>query len=214
MVRGKAGPKPGPAKEPKEKKPRKVKVPSAEVSTVAGSNVIDRDMQALARHHRDKYITLKEAQNKSNRAMQAFGKVVKGDGLAMKQIKLMVELMTPEGEAAFKASVVADLMAAQWQGAEVGSQLSLFQAPDRTPSVDIAFDEGVADAMDGKTQNPKYAPTVPQYQRYLDGYAEEQERMVKKGIGSDVKPNPSRADVLAASRTNATDDGFEGDTKH
>jgi hypothetical protein len=193
-----------PKKPPKAKKPRKVKGAAADPSkpapVVAGSNSIDRDMQNLARHHRDKYITAKSALSKAQRGMQALGKLVKADGLTMRQIKLMVELMTPEGEAAFRANVAADLVAAQWQGAEIGAQLQLFLEPDRTPSVDMAYEEGVQDAMDGKTAIPKYAPSVPQHQRYMDGFHAETERRVKAGIKSDVKPNPSRAEVLAAAR--------------
>jgi len=164
-----------PAKAPKAVKPAK---------PVKGAPVgpADRDQQALARHHRDKYIGLREALNKASRAMQAFGKVVKGDGLTMRQIKLMVELQTPEGEAAFRATVAADLQAAQWQGAAVGAQLSLFLEPDRTDSGDVAYEAGVQDSMDGKTASPKYAPDLPQHARYMEGYHAETERRIKSGI--------------------------------
>ncbi len=182
-------------KVPGAKRGRKPKADAASPpTTVAGSNASDPKQRELARHHRDKYIVLKEAQNKANRALQGFGKIVKVDGLKLSQIKLMVALQTPEGEAAFRASVVDDLMAAQWQGAAIGSQLQLFQEPDRTPSGDIAYDEGIQDSMDSKVANPKYDPSVPQYQRYFDGYNAETERRVKEGIkplavvGDDVTP--------------------------
>lgn len=193
-----------PAKAAKDKKPRKPKAPKPDPKSaapqVAGSNSIDRDQQNLARHHRDKYIVAKAALSKAQRGMQALGKLVKADGLTMRQIKLMVELQTPEGEAAFRANVAADLLAAQWQGAQIGSQLQLFLEPDRTPSEDMAYEEGVQDAMDGKTATPKYAPSVPQHQRYMAGYHDETARRVKDGIKDDVKPNPTRAETLAAAR--------------
>lgn len=189
-------------KEPKEKKPKAVKA----ASVAAGSNSIDRDQQNLARHHRDKYVTAKAALSKAQRGMQALGKLVKADGLTMRQIKLMVELMTPEGEAAFKANVAADLLAAQWQGAEVGSQLQLFLEPDRTPAVDQAYELGVQDSMDGKSAKSPFDPSLPQTQKYLEGYHAETERRVKEGIKSDVKPNPTRAEVLASARERQASD--------
>lgn len=202
----KAAKKAATPKKPKaDKKPRKVRAakadPSKPAPSVAGSNSIDRDMQNLARHHRDKYITAKSALSKAQRGMQALGKLVKADGLTMRQIKLMVDLMTPEGEAAFRANVAADLVAAQWQGAEIGAQLSLFlDDKDRTPATDMAYEEGVQDSMDGKTAKPGYDPSVPQYQRYLAGFNDETARRIKEGIKPDVTPNPSRADTLAAAR--------------
>lgn len=222
MVRGKAGPRPGPVKKkddkPKaEKKPRKVKAAKPDgkpAAVVAGSNSIDRDQQNLARHHRDKYITAKAALSKAQRGMQALGKLVKADGLTMRQIKLMVELMTPEGEAAFRANVAGDLLAAQWQGAEIGSQLQLFLEPDRTPGVDQAYEEGVQDSMDGKTAKPGYDPSVPQHARYMEGFHAETQRRLKDGIKPDVKPNPTRAETLAAARQkNAETDSPPADVK-
>lgn len=190
------------AKPKAPKKPRGAKAAPQASGSVAGDNVVKMDpkMRELARHHRDKYIVAKAALSKAQRGMQALGKTIKADGLSVKQIKVMVDLMTPEGEAAFRASIMSDLQAAQWQGSKIGTQLSLFSEPDRTPSADIAYDEGQQDSMDGKTANPKYAPSVPQHAAYMRGYHEETERRVKDGIKSDVKPNPTRAETLAAAR--------------
>lgn len=195
------------AKAAKPKKPRGTKAAPQASGSIGGDNVVKMDpkMRELARHHRDKYIVAKAALSKAQRGMQALGKTIKADGLSVKQIKVMVDLMTPEGEAAFRASIVSDLQAAQWQGSSVGTQLSLFMEPDRTPSVDVAFDEGQQDSMDGKTANPKYAPSVPQHASYMKGYHEDQERKIKEGIGSDVKPNPTRAETLAAARAKNAD---------
>lgn len=199
----KAAKKAAPKKPKADKKPRKVRAakpdPSKPAPTVAGSNSIDRDMQNLARHHRDKYITAKAALSKAQRGMQALGKEIKGDGLSVRQIKLMVELSTPEGEAAWRATIANDLLAAQYQGAAIGSQLSLFMEPDRTPSGDIAFDEGIQDSMDGKTANPKYSLSVPQHKRYMEGYHQETERRLKAGIKK-IEPEKPRSETLAAAR--------------
>ena len=189
------------------KKPKKAKEtkaePAEQKAAVSRANApkADPKMRELARHHADKYRRLKEAQNKANRAMQALGKEVKGDGLTMRQIKLMVELSTPEGEAAWRMTIANDLIAAQYQGAAIGQQLVLFLEPDRTPSVDIAYDEGVQDSIDGKTANPGYDPSVPQHASYMKGYHEETERRIKAGIKpTEPAEDKTRGEVLAAAR--------------
>lgn len=195
-----------PKKEPKPRKKAEKKVEAAPAAkgSVVNDNVpkADPEMRELARHHRDTYIKRKAALSKAQRDMQAFGKEVKGDGFSMRQIKLMVELSTPEGEAAWRMTIANDLIAAQYQGAAIGSQLSLFLEPDRTPAVDIAFDEGVQDCIDGKAAKPGYDPSVPQYQRYLEGFAQEQDRRMAKGFKK-LDPEEKQADraaTLAAAR--------------
>ena len=204
------------------KKPRKSKKtnetkpePSAPNASASRENEPKADpaMRELARHHADKYRKLKEAQNKANRAMQALGKEVKGDGLSMRQIKLMVELSTPEGEAAWRMTIANDLIAAQYQGAAIGQQLALFLEPDRTPSVDIAYDEGVQDSMDGKTAKSPYDPSLPQTQSYLKGYHDETERRIKAGIKpTDEETQTGRAATMAAARQPTVPSA--PDTKH
>lgn len=188
------------AKVAKEPKPRKVRGEKPAPSTAAGSNTMDPDKRALFLADKDNYAKAKERLNKAQQAVRALGKVIKADGFTMRQIKLAIQLETPEGEADFKALIANDLLAAQYAGAPIGSQLSLFIEPDRTPAVDMAADEGQRDSLEGKPAKPGYAPSTPQHQSYMDAYHAETERRVKDGIGSDVKPNPSRADVLAAAR--------------
>jgi hypothetical protein len=187
-------------KAPKEPKPRKAKADAAPVSTTAGSNTLDPDKRALFLSDKDAYAKAKERLNKAQQAVRALGKVIKADGFSMRQIKLAIQLETPEGEADFKALVANDLLAAQYQGAAIGSQLQLFLEPDRTPAVDMAFDEGTKDCLEGKAAKPGYAPETEQYRRYMEGYHGETARRVAAGIGSDVKPNPTRAEILQTAR--------------
>ncbi len=207
-----------PETEKKPRKPRAVKAakpdPKTPAPVVAGSNSVDRDMQNLARVHRDKYVQLKAAQLKAGAAMKNLGKVIKADGLTLRQIKLMVELATPEGEAAFKANVANDLLAAQWQGAAIGAQLQLFIEPDRTPAVDIAYEQGTQDAMDAKTANPPYDPSVPQHASYMEGYHAETERRIKKGFTKlEPESEEDRPTLLKAAR-DENDEFFDSNTKH
>lgn len=182
---GKPAKKAAVKKEAKPKKPRAPKAPKADpkpASIAAGSNTIDRDRQNLARVHRDKFIRLKAAKTTADRNMRALEKLIKEDGFTKKQIQIMAQLETPEGEAAVKLLVSQTLEAARWQGSEIGNQLDLFMEPDRTPAVDRAYEEGVQDCMDGKSANPGYEPSLPQYARYMEGYHDETERRVKKGF--------------------------------
>lgn len=203
---GKPAKKAAVKKEPKPKKPRAAKPPKADPKKpaphVAGANSVDRDTQNLARVHRDKYVVLRAVQLKAGAAMNNLGKVIKADGLTMRQIKLMVDLSTPEGEAAFKANVANDLLAAQWQGAAIGAQLQLFMEPDRTPSVDIAYESGVQDSMDGKSAVSPYDPSLPQTQAYLKGHADDQERRMKNGFKQKA-PEPDGPKLITAAEKEA-----------
>ena len=98
------------------------------------------------------------------------------DGVTVAQIKTMIALDSPEGEARERAAIASTLQAAVWMGSPLGTQLALFDEPDRTPSVDRAFDEGKKDSMENKPAKPAYAPDLPQYKSYMDGYAEDQDR--------------------------------------
>lgn len=194
-----AAPK-GPKNTKKDKKPAEIK---AEASAPVGTNEpkADPEMRELARHHRDKYVVAKAALSKAQRGMQAVGKQIKADGLSLRQIKLMVELSTPEGEAAWRMTIANDLIAAQYQGAAIGQQLALFLEPDRTPAVDVAYDLGVQDSIDGKAAKSPFDPSVPQSQSYLKGFHDETERRVRKGI-TKLEPaeTKARAETLAAAR--------------
>lgn len=207
MVRGKAGPRPGPVKKKaKADKPKAdKKKPDDKVAKVA--ETVDRDRQRLAIAHRDAFVTAQAQAKKAAKRLRDLAKTVKADGFTMKQIKIMAELATPEGEAAVKLSVMQTLEAAKWSNSPLGAQLDLFGDPDRTPAVDMAFEEGIADAMASKPANPGYAPSLPQHARYMEGYHEEQARQVQKGIKKlDPDEQAARATVLADARKRAEDE--------
>lgn len=208
--------KPKTEKKPKEKKEPKAKIkaaaPEAKGST-PGDNLHKPDpkLRELARHHRDKFITVKAAVKAAAKRMRDLTAQIKADGLTVRQIRLMVDLMTPEGEAAWKATIAGDLMAAQYQGAAIGQQLSLFLEPDRTPAVDIAYDQGTQDCIDGKAARSPYDPSVPQTASYLKGFADEQERRLKNGI---KKLEPEDQTARAAALGKARGMAAEAETKH
>jgi hypothetical protein len=194
-------------KAPKAPKAKKAAAPPA-LKASPPSNVPAPDPKAreLALSHRDKFLRLHKALASAQSNMRLFGKEVKEDGFSMRQVKLMVELSTPEGEAAWRSLIASDLIAAQWQGAGIGQQLVLFLEPDRTPSTDIAYDEGQQASMTGGSPKPTYHPSVPQFQRWLDGYHDHQATLAD-GFQM-LEPNgggfiPISAEELAAQQAEA-----------
>lgn len=157
----------------KEPKPAKV---------VAGSNSADPEMRALFLQDKDRYAKASERQKKATADVRNIAKQIKADGFTLRQVKLAIQLDTPEGEADFKSLIANDLLAAQYVGAAIGSQLQLFLEPDRTPAVDSAADEGMRDAMNNKAAKPVYDPSTPQFRSYMEAYHEEQGRQVRTGI--------------------------------
>jgi hypothetical protein len=181
------------SKEPKEVKTRKVRGPKPPASKVAGSNMLDPDKRALFLKDKEDYAKAIEKLSKAQSAVRTLGKTIKSDGFTLRQIKFAIQLDTPEGEAEFKSLIANDLLAAQYAGAPIGSQLTLFLEPDRTPAVDIAAGEGQADAMANKVAKPKYDPATPQAKSYMDAYHAEQGRQLKAGIKPLADGDPPRA---------------------
>src|ERR1019366_8670703 len=108
---------------------------------------------------------------------------IKGDGFSVMQVKDAIWLATPEGEAEFKAEIANRMLAAAYVGADIGEQLSLFLDHERTPLIDRAYKEGQACAMENRAAVPKYDPSTDAYKAFMEGFHDEQGRMVKKGIG-------------------------------
>jgi hypothetical protein len=185
-----------PKTEKKKAEPKtKAKVAPPPVTT-AGGNTMDPEKRELFLADKRKYAELKEKAGKAASALRAHGKTIKADGFTVRQIQLAIQLDSPEGEAEFKALIANDLLAAQYAGAPIGSQLQLFLEPDRTPAVDMAADEGTKDAMEHKVAKPGYDPSTPQHKSYLEAYHAEQERQIKAGI----KPTEDRTEIMQASR--------------
>jgi hypothetical protein len=170
-------------KKPKlDKPPKEPKAPKA-AKVAAGSNTLDPEMRALFIADKEKYAKAMERQKKISADVREITKMIKEDGFSLRQIKLAIQLETPEGEAEFRSLIANDLLAAQYAGAAIGSQLQLFlDDKDRTPLVDRAFDEGVQDAMANKPAKPSYDLGTEPHMRYLDGFHSVTEQTIKAGI--------------------------------
>lgn len=88
---------------------------------------------------------------------------------AIDEIKAMILLETPEGEAKVRAQMELAMRAARYMASPLGSQFEMF--PDRQPAEDRAFAEGKRDAMDGKPMKSPYDPAMPQNDAYAEGFS-------------------------------------------
>lgn len=182
-------------KKPKAKKAAKPKTAKA-AKAVKATNLVDPKIRAVFLANKETYARIMKRMGQVQKDLRQFGKVVKQDGFTMRQIKLAVQLETPEGEAVFKAAVAGDLLAAAYTGADIGDQLPLFLDEVRKPAVDHAYSEGEKDAMTDKAARPSYHPSTPQYKSYLDGYhsvtAKNNESRIKNGI-KPLDPKPAKS---------------------
>lgn len=89
------------------------------------------------------------------------------------------QLETAEAEAKTRAKIARNLQIARYMGSDLGAQLDMFIEPVRTPAADRAYEEGQRASMQGETAKPVYAPETEQYRRYMAGYHEHQESIVK-----------------------------------
>ena len=156
-------------KKPKLDKPAKpTKQPDI---APAGGNSADPERRALFLSDLEKWQKLEAVVKKASANRREHEKQIKDDGFSMGQIKLAAQLSQPEGEVEYRMKVSSELLAAQWVGAAIGSQLQLFlDDKDRTPLVDSAWDEGIQAAMSGKQAKPPYDPGSEGYSRFLDGF--------------------------------------------
>lgn len=117
----------------------------------------------------------------------------------VEDIKDIIQAQTPEGEARLKAEIERKMRIARWEGATHGTQFS-FLEEDRTPSDDRAFAEGKRASLKGDPRKPPYDPSVPQYQAWLNGYAEGQVVIMKgfKPMPVETPPKMETAPVETA----------------
>lgn len=107
---------------------------------------------------------------------------LKADGFKVGQMVIADQLTTVKGEAKVVGEVSDRLKVARWIGHAMGNQLDLFEQPDRTPSVDRAFDEGKQSSMENKPRKSPYAAELEQSRTWYAGYDKHQETL-QGGVG-------------------------------
>lgn len=197
---------------------------------------LDAEEKALfLNHHLPAIRRLRELYNTANGNLRNGYKKAKAEGDFTKaDFDTAFAVETAENEAKERAAIARKLRIAKIMGSSLGAQLDMFLMPDRTPAVDIAFQEGESDAIQNKIAKPKYDPSTEQHRKYLEGFHSVSEKRIKEGIGkldpeagamaekdtaakveTDTqraldakvfdKPNPTRAEVLQVAREKNAD---------
>jgi ribosome modulation factor len=139
----------------------------------------DAERQALHFRHVKEYERELAAKKKADAELKNTAKRIKSEGGSVRAVKLTIELATPEGEAAFRARMAEEAEVASWNG--VGVQVDMF-ADEREPAEDRAFGEGRRAGMKGEPNKPPYDPSVPQHQRWLEGYSDGNAVLASEGF--------------------------------
>lgn len=160
------------------------------------AQISDEQMQALTRQHAQKRAKLVEAEKKAKADRLNFDKIIKSDLGAdgLKNIKLLEDLETPEGEARVKAEIDRQLQVARWAGLPIGTQGSLWET-DRRPITERAYDEGKRAGMDGKTMEPPHQQGTEAYGAWVQGWTDGQAVLAggfKKPASSELLRNEDK----------------------
>ena len=161
-------------------KPTPAKKRSAEPISNGAVDLRDDELRALALNHKGLFsraLAAKKAKDADFRNACKKIKAELGDtGVAI--IKAMVELDSPEGEAAVISRIRAQATAAKWAGLPVGTQIELsLGQPDRTPAVDRAYDEGKKASMENQPRKPPHAPETEASRAWFAGYDDNQREL-------------------------------------
>jgi len=182
-----------PPKEPKAKaakakkesaKAKQKKAAEAVGAAMSGNNMAGdpKLKQSFLSVHRPeverRYKALQTAQSNYRKALKA----AKAEGFTKDMFDYARKLESPEGEEDVRQQVIDRLQIANWMGADIGEQLSLFMEPSRVPLVDRARKEGERDSMENKPRKCDYHASTPAYKAYMEGYEAHQTSLLKTGI--------------------------------
>lgn len=224
-MKGKAGPRPGPVKKkdaPKEKpapekKAKKaagykpgpdVKAPKAAEAKPGHNNgpreMNEDDVRALYGSHKKTYLELLKAKNDAASEFTRNCKLFRADlgADAIANIKLMIQLDTPAGEALVRERINREVKVARWAGVPVGTQGDIFEVIDRAPADEKAYELGKRHALAGQRAENPHSPPVKAYHEYIRGY-QDGNAIAAKGIKQ--KQKPPKDDEFSPDLNNSTD---------
>lgn len=162
----------------------------------------DKQLKAIGYHHKGLYERALAAKKKADAALKNCAKEALAAGVSVADIKTLIQLDTPEGEAAIRADLERQLKTLRWSGSELGTQLSFLDEPDRTPIEDRAYLEGETAGMKGETPRAPYEGAAEQ--AWLRGHHDGQEvlmgtlELTKAGITQIKKERKAKAASDAA----------------
>lgn len=194
-------PKAAASKSPKADKPKaekpKAEKPAAKASPpprVFNTPIDEENRTLFLTHHLPKIKQLREKVATATSNLRNAYKTAKAEGSFTKaDFDTAIAIEDAEKEAKTKAKIARQLVIARYMGKALGGQLDLFLEPDRTPSSDLAFEEGKQAALENKPAKPDYDPSTEQYRRYMEGYHSVSEARIKDGI----KKKEEKPDAMA-----------------
>jgi hypothetical protein len=190
------------------RKPKKEKAATS-APTKTAETISDDQLYSLTESHRQKYELVLEAKNKANKALIDYGKIIKSDlgAKGLQDIKDLIALSTPEGEAAMKAEMERQVRVLRWMQVPMGTMGDLFPSEDRTPLTERAFNEGKRQGLAGEPVNNQHHHTTAAHKSFNDGFAEGQKTLATKGF-SKLEPD-DKADVKKAAAIGSSRPTFE-----
>lgn len=134
----------------------------------------DDQLQALTRQLAQKRSKLVAEEKTAKANRMNHDRLIKSElgEHGLKEIKLLEELETPEGEKEFKARREREMRVARWAGLPVGSQ-GEFDL-DRRPIEEKAFEDGKRAGMKGDDCKPPHAPGTEAFDAWIKGWHEGQ----------------------------------------
>jgi hypothetical protein len=165
----------------------------------------DDQLYSLTETHRQKYELVLEAKNKANKALIDYGKIIKSNlgATGLQDIKDLISLDTPEGEATMKAEMERKVRVLRWMGCPIGSQGALFADADRTPITERAFNEGKRQGLAGEPIDNPHHHTTEAHRSHVAGFASGQKTLATKGfsrLDPDVSSDLKKASSIGSSR--------------
>lgn len=154
----------------------------------------DDEQRALLLQHKKSYEASLAVKKKADADFKNTCKRAKAEcgKDAVADIKEAIALEAPGGKMELEAKIARQHRIARWMGLPVGAEPIMFEMQDRRPATDIAYDNGKAAGMAGDDMRSPHDPSVPQYQRWLEGWHDGQEVLLS-ALGKVKVEAPSEA---------------------
>lgn len=132
----------------------------------------------------------------ANKILSDAKKALKADGYLVAHYAVVCNTKTGNGNKKIDTTLRAHREALEWIGDPRGRQLAFaFDTPDRTPSVDTAFDAGKQASMENQSRKPPHAPQTEQYDAWMKGYDAHQRELAGGFKAPKAAPAPAPEDA-------------------
>lgn len=182
-------------------------IPEGSVSAVIASpgvghnsRLTDGEERELFGRHRTIWNSLNAKQKLLDEQWSRAKADIKADGFKVLHMNIADSLINPKGEKRVHGEVRDRLWVARMIGHALGRQFDLFEAPDRTPAIDRAYEEGRTASIENKPrQCTQYHETTEQFREFMRGYNDHQEELIARvGTGGAEIQTPAQASELGA----------------